>query len=296
MKRTIVISALVVASVFIASCGEEDDTGAGDQFGDRTWALTSGSVDGTSLHTIPGHPVTLRVEDDTVGGTAACNHYGGAIVVDGSKVAIGEGAGLTRTEMWCETSGVMELEGSFLDALVRVDQVIASGGGLLLVGDGVELRFEPEPATADASLTGTHWVLDTLVDGESVSTPAAPAWIVFAENGAVSGHDGCNGFGGSYDPVLGFTEIVSTLIACDDPTMTQERSMLSVLSGPAQVSVAGDSLTITHPSRKALRFVATEPEEDAPLAGTEWDLEMLIDGDVATTPTAPASLRFDADG
>lgn len=296
MKRTALIAFLVVASLVLASCGQEDDMGAGNPLGDRTWVLTSGSVDGVSLQPIPGHAVTLRVDDGTVAGTAACNHYGGPVFLDGSEVSIGEGEGLARTEMWCEATGVMDLEAAFLDALVRVQQVIASGGGVLLTGDGVELRFEPEPSAVDASLTGTHWTLDTLVDGDSTSTPAASAWIVFTEDGAVSGHDGCNGFGGSYDPVLGFTEIVATLIACDEAIMNQERLMLGVLSGPAHVSIAGDSLTITHPSGKALRLLAVEPDEVAALAGIEWNLEMLVDGEVATAPVAPAFLLFDADG
>lgn len=104
-----------------------------------------------------------------------------------------------------------------------------------------------EPA---ASLTGT-WKL-TAYGPADAPTPAveeAEAGLTFNEDGTVTGNSGCNGLGGTYtvegDQVT-FGEIVSTLMACEDPRMAQEDSVHQVLTDTATFKIEGNTLTLTN--------------------------------------------------
>jgi heat shock protein HslJ len=43
-----------------------------------------------------------------------------------------------------------------------------------------------------------------------------------------------------------FSEIVSTLIACEEPLMSQEEAVLKVLAGTATYKIEGSTLTLTN--------------------------------------------------
>jgi heat shock protein HslJ len=63
-----------------------------------------------------------------------------------------------------------------------------------------------------------------------------------------SGNSGCNSLGGNYKvegDKITFDQIVSTLMACDDPRMTQEDVVHKVLSGTAPFKVKASTLTLT---------------------------------------------------
>jgi heat shock protein HslJ len=117
---------------------------------------------------------------------------------------------------------------------------------LLLIALAASACAAPE---ASASLIGT-WALS------AYGTPASPApavpesgaQLTFNDDGTLAGNSGCNGFGGNYSVEgdrITFSEIVSTLIACEDARMAQEAAVLSVLSGTATYQIEGDTLTLT---------------------------------------------------
>jgi heat shock protein HslJ len=65
----------------------------------------------------------------------------------------------------------------------------------------------------------------------------------------VTGNAGCNGLGGSYTvegDLVTFSEVVSTLMACDDPRMEQEDAVVQALSGTATFKIEGNTLTLTN--------------------------------------------------
>lgn len=227
----------------------------GNPFGEGTWRLVVGEVDGTPLALVATHPVTLRVDGDTVGGTSACNSYGGTLRLDGNRASIDE---IYMTEMACIEDGVMELEAAYLEALGLIDTAAVDGVHLVLSGEGVTLRFEVVEPEPDALLIGTTWLLETLVDGETASTPAADASIRFEEDGTVTGHNGCNGFGGTYDPDDGFSDLFQTLIGCMDAVADQETHFMGVLGSQPTLAIEGSQLTITAPDGRALVFRSGE--------------------------------------
>ncbi len=107
----------------------------------------------------------------------------------------------------------------------------------------------PACTSQEKSLQGT-WTL-TAYGPEGATTPVAPdsqASIAFNEDGTVTGSSGCNSFGGEYKvdgDQITFNGLASTLMACEEPLMTQEGTVFKVLDGTASYKVDGDTLTIT---------------------------------------------------
>lgn len=250
-KMLLPLLLLVVISLAVA-CGDDETStapagGDDDPIGDTDWVLTAGEVDGAPLTLLETHAVTLVRTDDGIGGTAACNNYGGAVTFDGSTVTVGD---LFRTEMACEPPAAMDLESAYLAALVRVDTVAVDGAGLTLSGDGVTLTYAARAPEPDAALLGTTWMLDTIIEGEAASTPVAgaDASMIIDADGAISGTTGCNRFMGDVgigDDSFGPAELASTRMACPPDVMAQEATVLRVLSGGPSWSIEGPLLTLT---------------------------------------------------
>ena len=119
----------------------------------------------------------------------------------------------------------------------------------------------PACTSQEKSLQGT-WTL-TAYGPEGATTPVAPdsqASIAFNEDGTVTGSSGCNSFGGEYKvdgDQITFNGLASTLMACEEPLMTQEGTVFKVLDGTASYKVDGDTLTITKDGT-ALVFTAAK--------------------------------------
>jgi heat shock protein HslJ len=247
-----VTTPFVVVVLLVGACGGAGDAG-GEPVGTTTWVLTAGTVDGLALTLAHGYPVTFQVENGQAGGTAACNHYGGSILLAGNAVSFPEG--LFQTEMACLEPGVMELESGFLGALLRVTGSASGGGELRLTGPGIELRFAAAAPEPDASLVGTWW-LETLIEGDAASTVAAPASLHIDDQGAVTGSTGCNTLFGSYEAASGFSRLGTTKMACEPLVMEQEGLLMSVFDSDPLLSIEGSTLTITAGDGSALIYRA----------------------------------------
>jgi heat shock protein HslJ len=83
-------------------------------------------------------------------------------------------------------------------------------------------------------------------------TPAVSdveAGLTFSKDGTVTGNSGCNSLGGNYKvegEKITFDQIVSTLMACDDPRMKQEDVVHKVLTDTATYMIEGNTLTLTN--------------------------------------------------
>ena len=101
-----------------------------------------------------------------------------------------------------------------------------------------------------ASLLGA-WQLSAFgaADAPTPAVEVSEAQITFNEDGTVTGNSGCNEFGGSYTvegDQITFSEIVSTLVACEDPRMIQEQAVYQVLTETATFEIDGNTLTLTN--------------------------------------------------
>jgi len=103
--------------------------------------------------------------------------------------------------------------------------------------------------TSTPELSDTNWKLEAYGPANDL-IPAADGIetsIKFGADGQVSGNLGCNGFGGDYKQDgtrLTFGPMMSTLMACPEPQMSQETISFSILNGNVEFRVDGDKLTI----------------------------------------------------
>lgn len=141
MAPLMIISAIVLTACAIGQATSPPAASAGPVVGD--WVLTGGSIDGVDAPVLDDGQITLMITGSTVGGIAACNHYGGDIAMGGDGLRL---ENLLQTEMACEEP-IMAAESAYLAALARVRQIARDGEELVARGDGVELRFSELAAT-----------------------------------------------------------------------------------------------------------------------------------------------------
>ena len=119
------------------------------------------------------------------------------------------------------------------------------------------------------------------------------------DNGQIGGVAACNHYGGDItitNGVVTISAMFMTEMACpDDGLMELEAGYLAALARVNAVALEGDELVLTGEGVE-LRFTAQPKVPDAALMGTTWTLDTIIEGDVASTPSSPASLTFDEDG
>ena len=102
--------------------------------------------------------------------------------------------------------------------------------------------------TRATSLIGT-WKLVSYgpPDLMTAAIPDAEATLTFGEDGTVGGSGGCNSLGGEYEVTantITFSDLTSTLMACEEPLMAQEGAVTQVLSGTADFELNDQTLTI----------------------------------------------------
>ena len=249
-------SAVAVLLTLLAGCAEPSDP-AGDPTG-VVWELQSGSVDDGPVPILEGNPITLSVTDDEAGGRSACNSYSGDYVVSGDRIDFSE---LIQTDMGCMPAEIMESERVYLEGLTRVDGFSMGEGGLSLDGEGVELVFAPLPPVPDSGLTATVWVLDGLVQGDSVSSVAGDrATLEMFSDGSLLGSTGCRSLSGDY-VLTGTAVSVSGLEAdgaCPSELTDQDALVVTVLSNGFTAEVQGNTMILTSTGGMGLVYLAAD--------------------------------------
>lgn len=247
---------VVVLLTLLAACAEPSER-AGDPTG-AVWALQSGAVDARPVPVVEGHPITLSLTDDGASGTSACNRYGGEYVVSGDGISFSE---LIQTEMGCVPAEVMESERVYLEGLTRVEGFSVGEGSLTLRGDGVELVYAALPPVPDAGLTGTVWVLDGLIQGDTVSSVGGErATLEMFTDGSLLGSTGCRTLSGTY--VVTGAEVSMTGLeangTCPAELANQDTLMVTVLSDRFTVEIEGNTLNLTSPEDLGLVYLAAD--------------------------------------
>jgi uncharacterized lipoprotein YbaY/heat shock protein HslJ len=124
-----------------------------------------------------------------------------------------------------------------------------------------QLRL-PDKDGATAELKNTYWKLIEL-DGKQVTmapTQAREVRITLAsEDSRLTAFGGCNQLAGSYvldGSKLKFTQMISTLMACEPPFMEIESHVLKTLSATSNYRIDGEQLTLLGGERVLARFEA----------------------------------------
>jgi heat shock protein HslJ len=255
MKRIIMLALFALVA---AACG----AGSGQIGSDQTpsvegaWQLESGTLDGAPVPMVDTHPITLTVEGDRVSGTAACNGYGGELQISGDRFSI---ANLAATEMACFPPETMDSEQAFLEALIDVDSAEVTSGRLILRGSRSELVFTALAPVPEAELTNTVWVLESIVEGDAVSSVSGErATLELFSDGSFIGSTGCRTLAGSY--VISGAEVQFTSFGasgeCPPELASQDNQVVTVLGDGFRVEVNGDLLTVSASGGEGLIYRA----------------------------------------
>lgn len=257
VPRGLAALAALAAMALAAACGEQVGTATDGVDLQGSWHLVSGRDDDGAFE-LRGREVTLRVDGAEAGGTSACNLYGGRVQVDGDSVRLSE---LGGTEMGCEPD-VMALEQRYLEALRTVERGERSDDELTLSGADVSLEFSLDPPVEEAALVGTTWLLESLIDGESVSSVASEGELRFLDGGAMVATVGCGVQRARY--TRDGSDVVLTELTDRDPgagmctpdVEAQHEHAVDVLRDGFTARIEGDRLTLMNQHGKGLDFRA----------------------------------------
>jgi heat shock protein HslJ len=209
------------------------------------WELVQFSRDGAVVPAPVGGRATLTVADGQLSGTSFCNSYSGSYRLDGDALTVSE---LGGTEIGC-AADLMDAEAAYLAALGSADQAATADGYLVLSGDDAELRFRPVPEVSASELTGTRWILETLLDGDvASSTTGLPAVLELVDDGTFTASTGCRDLAGGWSldgDVVRVTDVTPDEATCDRDVAAQDQQVTAVLSDDFQAAVTEDSLAVT---------------------------------------------------
>lgn len=257
-----VLTALVV--VVVACGGNDGESKAGGDGARSTTAPRQGGtadlagrkflsdsvrVGGNDRPLVPSTRISLSFDaDGNIGASAGCNQFGGPYEIEGDRLVVGDMAG---TEMGCDEprhlqdQWLVEVLGSEPTFLLDGDRLTLTSGSTVIS------LLDREVADPDRSLSGTTWVLDTLLHADvATSAPAvAPASIVFAGDGTFEVETGCNSGGGEYTVAadrLTITSLQTTRMACKDAWRRKvEEHMLGLLNAEEiRVRIEAGHLTL----------------------------------------------------
>jgi heat shock protein HslJ/membrane-bound inhibitor of C-type lysozyme len=96
-------------------------------------------------------------------------------------------------------------------------------------------------------LTGGEWVVET-IDGTPV-VEKSEATILFMEDGRVAGNAACNRFIGGFDLTgegLSFSQMGTTMMACEEPLSLQEARFLELLQTVFRFEISPEGRLVLH--------------------------------------------------
>jgi heat shock protein HslJ len=121
-------------------------------------------------------------------------------------------------------------------------------GRSLVASDRVEVVFSGE-----LTLEGIIWVLDKTIPESEITAEFA--------DGEVAGSAGCNTYTGTYASTraagkntIRIGPLASTMMACDEPVMDQERLYLAALEAATEYTIEGFTLSIAYPGGTLLFY------------------------------------------
>ena len=148
------------------------------------------------------------------------------------------------------------------------------------------------------TLSGSSWQLVSLgpVGATNPVTGNVTITLEFGEDGQAGGNGGCNSYGGPYtvqNDSLQFGEVTSTLIACTDPTVTeQEQQYLEALRTASRFTIEGDTLRIAYLNDGGvLNFTRSAGATPEPPAGTTTNIPVTA---MPSPAEPPERIEFDA--
>ena len=260
LRRALMVLVLTALAA-LSGCGDgggRRDLGASVDpgLGPVTYVVTRVTDHGKPRALVAGTEIRIRFADAKVTLTAGCNTMSGGYQLEEGRLTLDQ---LATTDMGCDQARADQdswLAGLFDQPvqLVTGDQpTIVSGITVLAMAE----RTQVHP---DRSLTGTRWVLDTIVDGDTASSvPAGHTASLRILGRRVQAQDGCNDGSGTVlvrDGLIGFSDVHLTTRPCPSSNQVAP-GFAELLAGSGTYTITEDRLTITHDGH-GLGFTASD--------------------------------------
>ncbi|AEQ53518.1 YbaY family lipoprotein [Pelagibacterium halotolerans] len=129
----------------------------------------------------------------------------------------------------------------------------------------------PQPEDGDATevilpadLAGRGWLLTML--GDTPSAEGIETTLVFGESdSSLGGTGGCNSYGGSVtfedDGRLSISDVFSTMMACEDRKMSQERAFFDALGATSSYRIESEALILLDSAGNAVATLEAHASE-----------------------------------
>jgi heat shock protein HslJ len=241
MRRPTLLVVLVFMTTMVSACSMgSDDSPPAPALADRTFLSTE--VHGMAL--VPGSRIRLAFDHDEVSASGGCNTMGGPYKIAGDRFSAPE---LVTTDMGCEAP--LMQQDQWLANLLGNAKIAQVRDTLVLGNDQVTLTLgDREAADPDRPIAGTMWVLDSIVDGPTVSSvPAGVTASMQIVGGQLQLNAGCNIGGGAVAvtaDTLTFGPLMLTKRACQPGPSSVEEAVTKVLAGSVDYTLEADRLTI----------------------------------------------------
>jgi heat shock protein HslJ len=236
-------SPILFLAFLLAACG----TSGGVPLDGRTFVSSTVVEDGKDRPLVAGTEIRLSFADGQLSAQAGCNIFGASYRLEDERLVAEGGA---MTEMGCDEDRSAQDEWLFglLGSQPRIDLV--ENELVLEAGNTVITFLDRGVAEPDRDLVGPTWTVESIITGDAVaSVPAgATSTLAFADNGTLTLNTGCNTGGGRYEidgDVIRLSDLVQTLIGCDDARGELEDAVVAVLNaGSVRYSIDADALTL----------------------------------------------------
>ncbi|MGC4938006.1 META domain-containing protein [Kribbella sp. DT2] len=243
--------------VVLTACGDESGAGGSSGLSGKTYLATALTENGAPKKLAPSTQISLTFKDDgSLGANAGCNSIGGTASTDGGTLKV---ADLNMTNMACDTPRQQQ-EDWLLSVLNSEPTWKTEADQLTITGqDKVIVLQDRETAQPDVALDSTKWVLESVIAGETASTPGNGGAYLTINGGRVTGSTSCNELQGVVARTgdkLTFGEIGTTRRACSGAAGALEKTMLATLNGEVTYTLDGGKLQLRTPARTGLDFKA----------------------------------------
>jgi heat shock protein HslJ len=240
----------------LVACGTLAASGGVSDLRGHTFLSTSVSENGQPKQLVAGTQIRLSFSADgaNVGAYAGCNHMGGPGRIENGRLVVGD---LAMTMMGCD-GGRNEQDAWVAAFLTGRPSFQLTGDELVLAGGTTEIRFlDRKVADPDRPITGTRWVVESLIDRDSASSIpiGARAHLTIGTDGTFTGNSGCNEMGGgavTTGTTIAFSDVFTTRMACEPDRTRLEQAVLAVLRDTVTYEVEADRLRVRYPSGKGL--------------------------------------------
>jgi heat shock protein HslJ len=241
-----------------AGCARPGTAGAGGLPSGHTFISTAVTDAGADRPLVDGTSITLRFDDDTITASAGCNTISGHAELHGDELVTGD---LATTEIGCDQA--LADQDVWLAGFISGHPAVSVTGPILtMTGPSVVITLTDRKVVhPDKPLTGTHWVVDTILTGDAAgSVPqSVTADLTLGADGHASGSTGCRPYAADFTSTatrITFGPVTTGKNACTAETVDLDRAVLAVLTGTVAYHVDASRLTLTAASGAGIGLVA----------------------------------------